>query len=68
MTTHCVMSKSQPFSFVCPSCEAKYNVVTFEAPSNMRRRRIRCLRCDALFPAGEGNIFLKYNLMAPRRG
>lgn len=68
MTSRRVASKSEPFTFICPSCEANYKVVTFGAPSSTRRRRIGCLRCDALFPAGEGNIFLKYNLMMLRRG
>jgi hypothetical protein len=67
MSAHCVSGKSEPFAFICPSCEAQYNVVMFGAPSNGHHRKIGCLRCDALFPAGEGNVFLKYILMAPRR-
>jgi hypothetical protein len=67
MSAHCVPNKSEPFAFICPSCEAEYKVVTVAAPSDMRRRKIGCLRCDALFPAGHGNVFLKYILMAPRR-
>jgi len=68
MTAHCATSKSEPFTFICPSCEAEYQVVTVGAPSEMHHRKIGCLRCEALFPAGDGNVFLKYILMVPRRG
>ena len=68
MSTHCVSSKRESFAFTCPSCEAQYKVITFGAPSNRNRRKMGCLRCDALFPMGEGNLSLKYILMAPRRG
>jgi hypothetical protein len=68
MPAHCVSSKSESFAFICPSCEAKYKVVTFGAPSDMHHHRNGCSRCDALFPAGYGNVFLKYILLAPRRG
>ena len=68
MSAHCLPSKSETFAFICPSCEAEYKVVTVAARSDMRNRKNGCLRCDALFPAGEGNVFLKYILMAPRRG
>jgi hypothetical protein len=61
-------AQSEPFAFICPSCEAQYKVITFGAPSNRNRRKMGCLRCDALFPMGEGNLSLKYILMAPRRG
>jgi hypothetical protein len=67
MSAHCISSKTVPFAFICPSCEAEYKVVTFGASSNIHHRKIGCLRCDALFPAGEGTVSLKYILMAPRR-
>jgi hypothetical protein len=68
MTAHCVISESEPFTFICPSCEAEYKVVTTGTPSDSHHRRIGCLRCDALLPAAYGNVFLKYILMEPQRG
>jgi hypothetical protein len=68
MSAHCFPNESEPFAFTCPSCEAEYKVVTVGARTDMPHRKTGCLRCDALFPAGEGNVFLKYILMAPRRG
>jgi hypothetical protein len=68
MSARCLPSKSERFAFVCPSCEAEYEVITLSARSHMRNRRNGCLRCDALFPAGEGNVSLKYILSEPRRG
>jgi hypothetical protein len=68
MSADCVPRKSNAFTFICPSCQAEYQVVTVAAPSDMHHRKTGCLRCDALFPAGEGNVFLRYILMTPRRG
>ena len=68
MPAHCAPNKSEAFAFICPSCGAEYEVVTVAARSHMRHRKNGCLRCDAFFPAAEGNVFLKYILMAPQRG
>lgn len=66
MSAYCISSKSESFAFICPSCEAKYKVVTFGASRNAHHHRNRCLRCDALFPTGYGSVFLKYILLAQR--
>ena len=57
------MSKSEPIDFSCPGCQAEYKIVTIEAPSDTLHRKIACLKCDALFPAGEGRDFFKYFLV-----
>jgi predicted Zn finger-like uncharacterized protein len=62
------MRKSETISFNCPSCEAEYRIVTIEAPPDEEHGKVACLRCDALFPAGEGRVYFKYFLVGrPRR-
>jgi hypothetical protein len=57
------LSKSEePIPFSCPSCEAKYKMVTIEA-CHLQRGKISCLRCGFPFPASEGNVSLKYFLV-----
>jgi transcription elongation factor Elf1 len=58
------MSQSEPIPFRCPSCEAEYKIVTIET-DDVVRGTIRCLKCDALFPAGEGRVAFKYLLVGP---
>src|SRR5262249_39057403 len=61
------MRQSKPIPFRCPSCEAEYKIVTIEL-SDVVDGRIRCLRCDARFTAGEGHVAFKYFLVRrPRR-
>ena len=57
------MRKSEPISFSCPSCHAEYRIVTIDAPSGEEHGQVACLKCDALFPAGEGRVFFKYFLL-----
>jgi len=57
------MSKSETIIFNCPRCEAEYRIVTIEAPSHGMHGKIGCLKCDALFPAGEDRVFFKYFLV-----
>jgi predicted Zn finger-like uncharacterized protein len=64
----CNMSKSQTIIFNCPSCEAEYRIVSIEAPSDVMHGKIACLKCDALFPAGEGRVFFKYFLVGRPSG
>jgi predicted Zn finger-like uncharacterized protein len=59
------MSQPEPIPFRCPSCEAEYKIVTIEACDAVRGK-IRCLKCDALFPAGEGRVAFKYFLVGRR--
>jgi hypothetical protein len=58
------MSKSGTIAFTCPCCEAEYWIVTIEAPGDVTHGKVACLKCDALFPAGEGGLFFKYLLVA----
>jgi hypothetical protein len=62
------MSKSEPNDFSCPGCEAEYKVVTIDAPSDALHGKIACLKCNALFPAGEGRVFFKYFLVGRPSG
>jgi hypothetical protein len=61
------MSQSEPIPFRCPSCEAEYKIITIEA-CDVVRGKIRCLKCDALFPAGEGRVAFKYFLVGRPSG
>jgi hypothetical protein len=45
-----------------PGCEAEYKIVTIEA-CDVVRAKVHCLRCDAMFPAGEGRVAFKYFLV-----
>src|SRR5262249_22545503 len=62
------MSKSEIIIFNCPRCEAEYRIVSIEAPCYIPPGKIACLKCDALFPAGEGRIFFKYFLVGRPSG
>ena len=53
---------SEPIPFTCPSCEAEYKIVAIDV-CDPQRGKIPCLKCDALFPAGEGRVALKYFLV-----
>jgi hypothetical protein len=61
------LSKSEPIAFSCPSCEAKYKIVTIEA-SDVQQGRISCVKCGFPFPAGEGDVIFKYFLVGRPRG
>jgi hypothetical protein len=56
------MSQSQPIPFRCPGCEAEYQIVEIET-CEVVQGKIRCLKCDALFPAVEGSVAFKYFLV-----
>jgi hypothetical protein len=60
------MSK-KPIPFSCPSCDAEYKIVAIDV-CDVQQGNIRCLRCDALFPAGEGRVAFKYFLVGRSRG
>ena len=61
------MSQSEPITFRCPGCEAEYKLVTIETCDDVHGQ-IRCVNCDALFPAGEGRVAFKYFLVGRPRG
>ena len=52
-----IMSRSEPLPFSCPSCEAKYHIITVDTPADTQDDRV-CLRCGALFPSR--GAFLRY--------
>jgi transcription elongation factor Elf1 len=53
---------SQPIPFTCPACETEYKIVTIKI-RDVHQSRIPCLNCDALFPAGEGQVAFEYFLV-----
>ena len=61
------MRQSKPIPFNCPGCEAEYKVVMIEVCDDVDGK-IRCLKCDALFPAGEGRVVFKYFLVGQPGG
>jgi hypothetical protein len=52
--------KSKPIAFDCPSCGAKYIIATTDIVNGVQRSKLGCLKCDALFPAGVGQVSLEY--------
>ena len=60
------MRKSEPIPFSCPSCKAEYKIVTIDV-CDVQQGKIRCLKCDALLPAGEGRVAFKYFLVGRSR-
>ena len=55
-------TKLEPIPFNCPSCKAEYKIVSIEA-CDVQQGKVRCLKCDTLFPAGEGRVAFKYFLV-----
>ena len=63
------LSKSEPIPFSCPSCEAKYKIVTINTNTcDVQHGKISCLRCGSPLPASEGNVSLKYFLVTRPSG
>ena len=54
MPTRCSPNKTEPIAFSCPSCGAKYIIVTIDVPRDGQHNKFDCVMCDALFPLGEG--------------
>jgi hypothetical protein len=63
MPAHCLSNKSEPSAFACPSCRAKYIIVTIEVPNGVQHSKFGCVKCDASFPVGEGRVSLEYILL-----
>jgi hypothetical protein len=51
------------FSFNCPHCGAKYNVVRIESPVEISTKEITCLGCGGPLQARQGAHVLKYFLI-----
>ena len=65
MPASCLPNKTEPIAFDCPNCRAKYIVVTTDVANSVQRSKFACVKCDVLFPAGEGQVSLEY---IPRDG
>ena len=63
MPARCLTNKSEPIAFACPSCGAKYVIVTIDVPDGGQHNKFSCVKCDALFPVAEGQIALEYILL-----
>jgi hypothetical protein len=51
------------YSFVCPNCDALYELVKVEAGPETVDRAVACRSCDAPLPGREGQFVLKYFLL-----
>jgi predicted RNA-binding Zn-ribbon protein involved in translation (DUF1610 family) len=63
MPARCALYKPEPITFDCPNCGAKYIIVTAHVANSVQHSRFACAKCDALFPAGEGQVSLEYMLL-----
>lgn len=54
------MNNSEPILFSCPSCGAKYKIVTIDSPGSWYHGKVACSKCNALFPAGDESLLFKY--------
>jgi transcription elongation factor Elf1 len=57
-------NKSEPIVFACPICGAEYLIITIKVPTDVQQNQFGCLKCDALFPVGQGRVSLEYMLMS----
>jgi transcription elongation factor Elf1 len=64
MPAHCRSNKSEPIAFDCPCCGAKYVIVTLAVATMVQHSKFSCVKCDALFPLGEGRVSLEYLLVS----
>ena len=63
MPARCVTNKSEPKAFDCPSCGAKHIIVTLQVPSGVQQSKFGYVKCEGLFPVGEGRVLLEYILI-----
>jgi hypothetical protein len=56
------VSKSEPIPYSCPSCEARYRIVTVLVPADTQDD----LKCSALFPPTEGASVRYFLVGRPR--
>ena len=50
-------------SFMCPNCNARYEMVKVEAGPETVDREVNCRSCGASLPGREGNFVLKYFML-----
>ena len=61
------MSEREHPSFTCMNCGAQYKIVRVEGmPATTGDRELTCINCDAVLPAREDRLVLKYFLVSPR--
>jgi predicted RNA-binding Zn-ribbon protein involved in translation (DUF1610 family) len=63
MPASCLPNKPEPIAFDCPNCGAKYIIATTDAANSVQHSKFACVKCDALFPVGEGEVSLEYILV-----
>jgi hypothetical protein len=51
------------YSFICPNCQAFYDLVKVEAGPETTIEELKCLSCGGPLPARDGNLVLKYFLL-----
>ena len=56
-------NKPEPIIFDCPNCGAEYVIVTMDVANSVQHSKFACVKCDALFPVGEGQVALEYILL-----
>ena len=56
-------NKPEPIIFDCPNCGANYIIVTIDVANSVQHSKFACVKCDALFPVGEGQVSLEYILL-----
>jgi len=44
----CLPNKPEPITFDCPSCGAKYIIVTMDVANSVPRSNLACARCGAV--------------------
>ena len=59
----CPPIKPEPIAFDCPNCAAKYIIMTADVANCVQHSKFACVKCDALFPVGEGQVSLEYILV-----
>ena len=62
MPASCLPNKPEPITFDCPNCGANYIIVTIDVANSVQHSKFACVKCDALFPVGEGQVSLEYLL------
>jgi transcription elongation factor Elf1 len=60
MPAGCLPNQPEPINFDCPSCGAKYIMVTTDIVNGVQRTKFGCVKCGSLFPAGVGQVSLEY--------
>ena len=63
MPASCLPDKLESIAFDCPSCGAKYIIVTTDDANSVQRSKFACVKCDTFFPSGEGQVSLEYILL-----